>query len=61
MWCSLAGDEADEFGNAFLHGVLGVLGDLAVGRQRLLHDPADVRDRQVPVLLPRPSATSAAA
>lgn len=50
-WYALAGDEANELGDAFLHRVLGVLCDLAVGRQRLLHDPADVGDRQVPVLL----------
>jgi hypothetical protein len=49
----LAGDEGDELGDALLHRLLGVLGDLGVGRERLLHDPAHVRDRQEPVLLPR--------
>uniref|UniRef100_A0A0A9GEY4 Uncharacterized protein n=1 Tax=Arundo donax TaxID=35708 RepID=A0A0A9GEY4_ARUDO len=49
----LAGDEGDELGDALLHRLLGVLGDLGVGRKRLLHDPAHVRDRQEPVLLPR--------
>ena len=47
----LAGDEADKLGNAFLDRVLGVLGDFAVGRKSLFHDPADVGDREVPVLL----------
>jgi hypothetical protein len=49
----LAGDERDELGHALLHRLLGVLGDLGVRWERLLHDPAHVRDRQEPVLLPR--------
>jgi hypothetical protein len=48
----LAGDEADELGHALLHRLLGLLGDLGVGRQDLLHDAADVGDGQQPVLLP---------
>lgn len=47
----LASDEADELGNALLNGVLGVLGDLAVGGKDLLHDAADVGDGKVAVLL----------
>ena len=47
----LAGDEADELGDALLHRLLGLLGDLGVGRQDLLHDAADVGDGQQPVLL----------
>jgi hypothetical protein len=49
----LPGDEGDELGHALLHRLLGVLADLGVRRQRLLHDPAHVRDRQEPVLLTR--------
>lgn len=49
----LAGDEADELRHALLHRLLRVLRDLRVRRQRLLHDPAHVRDRKQPVLLPR--------
>ena len=47
----LAGDETDELGNAFLESLLRILGDLAVGRKSLLHDPADICDRKVPILL----------
>ena len=43
---SLTGDEADELQQALLHHLLGVLGDLHVRRQGLLHDPAHVRDWQ---------------
>ena len=50
MWL-LAGDEADELRDAFLDGFLSVLGDLSIGGERLLHDPANVRDRKKPVLL----------
>ena len=49
---SLAGDEGDELGDALLQGFLGVLGNLAVSRDGLLHDAADVGDGQEPVLLP---------
>lgn len=56
----LAGDEADEFGDAFLDGVLGVLGDLAVLRQSLLHDATDVGDGQIPVLLAHAAPAAAA-
>lgn len=48
----LAGDEADELGDAFLHGLLGIFRDLAVGWNALLHDAADVRDREKSILLP---------
>lgn len=47
----LASDEAYELRYAFLDCVLGVLSNLPVGRQSLLHDPAYVGDREVPVLL----------
>jgi hypothetical protein len=53
---SLAGDEGNELGDALLHGLLGVLGDLPVGRDGLLHDAADVGDGQEPVLLPDAAA-----
>ena len=56
---SLAGDEADELGDALLDGLLGVLGDLAVLRHRAAHDAANVGDRQVPILL-LPSVAAAA-
>ncbi|RRT62948.1 hypothetical protein B296_00004098 [Ensete ventricosum] len=49
---SLAGDEADKLGDALLHGLLGVLGDLGVGGESLLHDPDDIGDREEPILLP---------
>jgi hypothetical protein len=39
-------DEADELGHALLHRLLGLLGDLGVGGQRLLHDARHVGDRQ---------------
>ena len=48
---SLAGNEADEFRNAFLHCVFCILRNLAIGRQSLLHDAADVGDREEAVLL----------
>ncbi len=41
----LAGDEANKFRDAFLNGLLGILGDLTIGRKRLLHDPANISDR----------------
>lgn len=47
----LARDEADELGDAFLDGLLRVLGDLAVPRDDLLHDPAHVGYREKTVLL----------
>lgn len=53
----LAGDEADEFRDAFLDCVLGVLSDLAVLRQSLLHDATDVCDWKIPVLLPHAAAS----
>lgn len=56
---SLAGDEGDELGDALLQGLLGVLGDLAVGRHGLLHDAADVGDGEEPVLLPDPAPATA--
>ena len=34
-----------------MDGLLGILSDLSVGRESLLHDPADVGDREKPVLL----------
>ena len=49
---SLAGDEGDELRQALLHRLLGVLCNLGVARQRLLHDAADVGNRQEAVLLP---------
>ena len=49
---SLAGDEGDKLGEALLHRLLGVLGNLGVGRQHPLHDAADVGDGQVAVLVP---------
>lgn len=48
----LAGDEADVLGHALLDGLLGVVGDLGVGRKDLAHDPDHVGDRHEPVLLP---------
>lgn len=48
----LAGDETDELGNTFLESLLRILCDFAIGWKSLLHDPADIRDRKVPVLLP---------
>lgn len=48
----LASDETNELGDAFLNRVLSVLRDLPISRQRLLHDPTYIRDREVPVLLP---------
>jgi hypothetical protein len=47
----LAGDEADELGDALLNGLLGLLGDLGVGGQDLLHDAAHVGDGKKAVLL----------
>jgi hypothetical protein len=55
---SLDGDEGDELGDALLHGLLGVLGDLPVGWDGLLHDAADVGDGQEPVLLPDTATTA---
>jgi hypothetical protein len=49
----LPGHEADELGHALLHRLLGLLGDLGVRRQRLLHDARHVRDGKEPVLLLR--------
>ena len=49
---SLAGDEADELGHAFLHCFLRIFGDLSVVRQRFLHNPADICDGEESVLLP---------
>jgi hypothetical protein len=49
----LPGDEGDELGHALLYRLLGVVADLGVRRQRLLHDRAHVRDRKEPVLLTR--------
>jgi len=46
--------EADELRHALLHGFLGLLGDLGVRRQRLLHDPAHVGYGKEPVLLSAP-------
>ena len=57
---SLAGDEADELGDALLHRLLSVLSDLGVGGERLLHDPDDVGDREEPILLPYASPRSRA-
>ena len=37
---------------AYLHRLLGILGDLGVGRERLLHDARDVGDGEEAVLLP---------
>lgn len=34
-WNALAGDEADELRDTLLHSLLGVLGNLRIGRQRL--------------------------
>lgn len=47
----LASDEADELRNALLNRLLCVFGDLAVGWQGLLHDPAYVGYRKETVLL----------
>lgn len=57
----LAGDEADELGDAFLHGFLGIFRDLAVGWNALLHDAADVRDREKSILLPNAKARATVA
>lgn len=45
-----SGDEADEFRHAFLDGLLGFLGDLAVAGDHLFHDPSHVGYRQESVL-----------
>ena len=55
---SLAGDEGDELRQALLHRLLGVLCNLGVARQRLLHDAADVGNRQEAVLLPAHTHTA---
>lgn len=47
----LGRDERDELAHALLHRLLRVLGDLGVGRQRLLHYASDVGDGKVLVLL----------
>lgn len=47
---TLARDERDELGHALLHRLLGVLGDLRIRRQGLLHDTRDVCNRQEAVL-----------
>lgn len=47
----LARDECDKLGNALLHALLRVLRHLRRWRDRPLHDPADIRDREIPVLL----------
>lgn len=47
----LAGDEANKLGNAFLHRLLGILSNLPIRGKSLLHDPADIRNRQKPILL----------
>ncbi|XXG71807.1 hypothetical protein AAC387_Pa07g1047 [Persea americana] len=57
----LAGDEADELGDAFLHGLLGIFRDLAVGWNALLHDAADVRDWEKSILLPNAKARATVA
>lgn len=46
-----AGDEADELGGAFLDNVFGILGDLCIVRQGLLHDAADARNWKGPLML----------
>ena len=46
-----AGDEAYELRHAFLDGFLRFFGDLGVGGERLLHDPADVGDWEEPFLV----------
>lgn len=56
----LAGDEADKLRDAFLDSVLSIFSDLSVGRQRLLHDPADISYRKVSVLLPNRAAAFSA-
>ena len=61
----LAGDEADELGDALLDNLLGVLSDLPISRQPSFHDSAYVRNRKKPVLLAdvrrRPGALVSAA
>ena len=47
----LAGDEADELGDAFLDNLLGVFSDLTISREPSFHDSAYVRNRKKPVLL----------
>ena len=47
----LAGDERDELAHALLHDIPGVFGDFRIGWDGAFHDPADVGDGQVPVLL----------
>ena len=51
----LAGDEADELGDALLDGLPGVPSDLSVLRHRAAHDAPDVGDRQESVLLLAPA------
>lgn len=50
----LRGNETDKLGHAFLHGILAVLCDFRVSRQRLLHDSGNVRCREVLVLFADP-------
>lgn len=47
----LAGDEANELRQALLHDLLGILGNLSVRGEGLFHDPANIGDREKPVLL----------
>ena len=46
----LAGDEADELGDAFLNGFLSIFGDFTISRESFFHDAADVSDRKETVL-----------
>lgn len=47
----LSRNEADEFRHALLHRFFGVLRDLRIRGQDLLHDPPHIRDREEAVLL----------
>mmetsp|Transcript_340 Transcript_340/g.996 ORF Transcript_340/g.996 Transcript_340/m.996 type:complete len:267 (+) Transcript_340:261-1061(+) len=47
----LGGDERYKFGHTLLHRLLGVLGNLGVLRESVLHDPSNVGDGQVSILL----------
>ena len=52
IYCSiLARDEAHELGHTLLHGLLGFVGDLCVGREGPLHDARDIGDGQISILL----------
>lgn len=46
----LAGDEADELGDAFLNGFLSIFSDFTISRKSFFHDAADVGDRKETVL-----------